>query len=105
MIYTECKLFFEQEGCDRMARRIVFRAEFFREDDLYVGLAPELDVSSFGESLEEAKQSLEDAVEAFVEECEAMGTLEEVLQEAGFDWEGDIWLPRVPVASELLSVS
>ncbi|HNR59118.1 MAG TPA: hypothetical protein PKJ51_11745 [Methanothrix sp.] len=66
------------------------RAEFFREDDLFVGLAPELDVSSFGESLEEAKRSLEEAVLAFVEECEAMGTLEEVLREAGFDWEGDL---------------
>ena len=73
-----------------MARRIVLRAEFFREDDLFVGLAPELDVSSFGESLEEAKRSLEEAVLAFVEECEAMGTLEEVLREAGFDWEGDL---------------
>lgn len=73
-----------------MAPRIVFRAEFFREDDLYIGLAPELDVSSFGESLEEAKRSLEEAVLAFVEECEAMGTLEEVLREAGFDWEGDL---------------
>ena len=71
-----------------MAPRIVFRAEFFREDDLFVGLAPELDISSFGESLEEAKRSLEEAVLAFVEECEAMGTLEEVLREAGFDWEG-----------------
>ncbi len=88
-----------------MTPRIVFRAEFFREDDLFVGLAPELDVSSFGESLEEAKRSLEEAAEAFVEECEAMGTLEEVLREAGFDWEGNTWLPRVPVASELLSVS
>ncbi len=73
-----------------MAPRIVFRAEFFREDDLFVGLAPELDVSSFGERLEEAKRSLEEAVLAFVEECEAMGTLEEVLREAGFDWEGDL---------------
>jgi predicted RNase H-like HicB family nuclease len=73
-----------------MARRIVLRAEFFREDDLFVGLAPELDVSSFGERLEEAKRSLEEAAQAFVEECEAMGTLEEVLREAGFDWEGDL---------------
>ena len=73
-----------------MTKRVVFRAEFFRENDLYVGIAPELDVSSFGESLEEAKRSLEEAVLAFVEECEAMGTLEEVLREAGFDWEGDL---------------
>jgi len=73
-----------------MTKRVVFRAEFFREDDLYVGLAPELDVSSFGESLDEAKLSLKEAVEAFLEECEEMGTLDEVLQEAGFYWQGDL---------------
>jgi predicted RNase H-like HicB family nuclease len=87
-----------------MATRIVFRAEFFREGDLYAGLAPELDVSSFGETIEEAKRSLQEAVEAFIEECEAMGTLVEVLEEAGFGRSGDLWLPRQPIVAELLSV-
>ena len=64
---------------DNMAQRIVFRAEFFREGDLYVGLASELNVSSFGETLDEAKRSLKEAVDGFLEECEAMGTLEEVI--------------------------
>jgi len=86
-----------------MALRIVFRAEFFKEGDLYVGIAPELNVSSFGETLNGAKRSLQEAVEAFIEECAAMGTFEEVLEEAGFDKRGDQWLPRQPVAAELLS--
>ena len=86
-----------------MARQIVFRAEFFRERDLYVGLAPELNVSSFGETLDEAKGSLKEAVEGFLEECETMGTLEEVIQEAGFEKKGSQWLPRQPVAAELLT--
>ncbi|MBZ0169690.1 hypothetical protein MELA_01126 [Candidatus Methylomirabilis lanthanidiphila] len=86
-------------------RRIVYRTEFFKEGDPYVGVAPELDVSSFGETLEEAKQSIQAAVEAFVDECEAMGTLQEVLEEAGFSQKGDTWLPRQPLATELLSVS
>ncbi|MCD6169642.1 MAG: type II toxin-antitoxin system HicB family antitoxin [Candidatus Latescibacteria bacterium] len=86
-----------------MARQIVFRAEFFREGDLYVGLAPELCVSSFGETLEEAERSLEEAVEAFLEECKAMGTLEEVLEEAGFAKKGNQWFPRQPVMAELLT--
>ncbi len=50
-----------------MAERVLFRAEFFRENDLYVGLAPDLEVSSFGDSLEEAKASLREAMEAFLE--------------------------------------
>jgi predicted RNase H-like HicB family nuclease len=84
-------------------RRVVYRAEFFKEDDLYVALAPQLNVSSFGDTLEEAKRAIQEAVEAFVEECERMGTLDEVMEEAGFVRHGDQWLARQPVAAELLT--
>lgn len=84
-------------------QRIVYRAEFFREGEAYVALVPELNVSSFGETLEEAKRSIQEAVEAFVEECERMGTLEEVIEEAGFVKQGDRWLSRQPIAAELLT--
>ena len=67
-----------------MNQDIVVRAEIFREGDLYVGVCPDLDVSSFGETIEEARRSLREALEAFIEECKAMGTLAEVLEEAGF---------------------
>ena len=85
-------------------QRIVYRAEFFKEGDLYVALAPELNVSSLGETLEEARRSIQEAVEAFVEECERMGTLHEVMEEAGFSRKGDRWLPREPLAAEMLTV-
>jgi predicted RNase H-like HicB family nuclease len=77
-----------------MAERIVCRAEFFKEGDVYVGLAPELNVSSFGETLEEARRSLQEAIEALAEVCQAMGTSEEVMEESGFAKKGDSWLPR-----------
>lgn len=84
--------------------RIIVRAEVFREGDLYVAVCPDLDVSSFGESPEEAKRSLREALEAFVEECASMGTLEEVLEEAGFARQDRNWLPRQPVSAELVTV-
>ena len=84
--------------------RITFRAEILQEGDLYVGLCPELNVSSFGETVEEARHSLHEAMEAFIEECEAMGTLEDVVSEAGFVKEHDIWIRRKPVAEEALSI-
>ena len=87
-----------------MKQYIVARAEIFREGDLYVGVCPDLDVSSFGETIEEARQSLREALMAFIEECEAMGTLAEVLQEAGFARQDRSWLPRQPVSAELVSV-
>jgi predicted RNase H-like HicB family nuclease len=48
-------------------QNINIKVEVFREDDLYVALCPLLNVSSYGESVEEAKKSLIEAVEAFVE--------------------------------------
>lgn len=88
---------------DEVAKSVTFRAEFFREDDVYVGLAPELNVSSYGNTLDEAKRSLQEAVDAFLDECAAMGSFAEVMEEAGFERHGDRWLPRQPVSAELLT--
>ena len=87
-----------------MRQRVMYHAEFFREGDLYVALAPELNVSSFGETLDEARRSIQEAVEAFVEECERMGTLNEVMEEAAFVKMDGGWAPRQPVAAEFLAV-
>ena len=88
-----------------MRDTFVFRVEFFKEDHVYVGLCPHLNVSSFGETLPEAKTSLQEAVEAFIEECEAMGTLEAVLEEAGLERQGTKWCPRTPLLQEELAIS
>ena len=61
--------------------KISVRTEIFKEGDLYVALSPELNVSSFGETIEDAKKSIREAIEIFVEECRELGTLEEVLEE------------------------
>jgi len=87
-----------------MRQRIVVRAEIFREGDLYVGLCPDLDVSSFGETIEEARSSLREALEAFLEECDRMGSLSAILEEAGFERSDANWLPRQPIAAELVPV-
>ncbi|MCL4457025.1 MAG: type II toxin-antitoxin system HicB family antitoxin [Nitrospirae bacterium] len=63
---------------------IHLKIEVFKEDDIYVALAPELNISSFGETIEDAKKSLKEAIEAFIEECERMGSLGEVLEESDF---------------------
>ena len=65
--------------------RVEYKAEIFPEVDCFVGLCRELDVSSFGDSPEVAKASLQEAVEAFLEGCEILGTLTEVLEESGFE--------------------
>ena len=44
-----------------------FTAIIQREDNLYVGLCPELDIASQGTSVEEALENLKGAVELFLE--------------------------------------
>jgi predicted RNase H-like HicB family nuclease len=67
-----------------MRRQIQFTCQLFREEDQIVSLCPELNVSSFGETPAEAEAALHEAVTLFLEECERMGTLNEVLEEAGY---------------------
>ncbi len=81
------------------------RVEIFKEGDAYVALSPELNVSSFGETVDEAKKSLKEAVGVFIEECEAMGTLEEVLEESGFSRINNSWESRKPIIEENLALA
>lgn len=75
------------------------------EDDVYVALSPELNVSSFGETIYEAKESIKEAIEAFFEECREMGTLNEVLEESGFLKVENTWQSRQPIAEENLALA
>ena len=81
------------------------KVEIFKENDLYVALSPELNVSSFGETIDEAKDSIKEAIELFLEECREMGTLDEVLEESGFLKMEDAWQSRRPVAEENLALA
>lgn len=83
--------------------KIEFDAIVFQEGDSYVAYSPKLDVSSCGSSVDEAKENLKTAVRLFLEESAKMGTLEDILDEAGYESKGpDHWMaPRV-VATELV---
>jgi predicted RNase H-like HicB family nuclease len=50
-----------------MERVQQFTAIIEREDDGFVALCPELDIASQGDSVEEARQSLAEAIELFFE--------------------------------------
>jgi len=45
-----------------------------------------------------------EAVEAFIEEYEAIGTLEEILEEAGFVRQNGHWMARQPISAELVTI-
>ncbi len=50
-----------------MARRHRFTVMIEREGDGYVSLCPELDIASQGDSVEESKVNLKEAIELFLE--------------------------------------
>lgn len=78
----------------------------FQEDDAFVAYCPELDVSSCGGTVGQAKDMLKTAVRLFLEEAERMGTLTDILEESHYrkDASGR-WLPPKLVATELVSAS
>jgi predicted RNase H-like HicB family nuclease len=77
--------------------KIELSIEYFEENGTIVALCPELQVSSFGSTLEEAERSIMEALDLFFEGCETLGTLEEVLEEAGFRQVDDTWVHRKPI--------
>jgi hypothetical protein len=84
---------------------IEFDSIIFREGNTFVSYSPRLDISSCGNSVEEAKKNLMTAVRLFLEESEKMGTLEEILGEAGYERTDEThWMTPRLVATELMSI-
>jgi len=88
--------------------QVPYTSELFQEDNQIVALCPELSVSSFGSTPAEAVASLQEAVALFLEECQRMGTLEIVLEEAGYHRQPHAlhqWVYRQPMQINRLEVA
>ncbi|HJQ23916.1 MAG TPA: type II toxin-antitoxin system HicB family antitoxin [Blastocatellia bacterium] len=78
---------------------------FFEEGEVIIAHCVPLDVSSCGHNLEEARRNIRDAVAGFLEACEEMGTLVEVLEESGFVKQGEAWIPPALLNTDQLDIS
>jgi predicted RNase H-like HicB family nuclease len=67
------------------ARTILFTEQLTREGEMVVAYCPELDVSTCGYTIEEARTNLQTALRLFIEEAAKMGTLRQILSEAGYN--------------------
>ena len=74
-------------------QQLTYTAQLLKEDDTYVAYAPELDVSSCGDSPDIARHALQEAVTLFLEEAQRSGTLHTILSEAGYRERGGRWEP------------
>jgi len=70
---------------------IPYSVHIFKEGNMYVAYVPELDVSSCGATGDEARRNIREAVQAFLEASAQIGTLGEILDEAGYAREGGRW--------------
>ena len=77
---------------------------YFEEGSVIIAHCVPLDVSSCGRDLEEARRNIRDAVSGFIETCEEMGTLEEVLEESGFVKDGDDWIPPALLSTDSVDI-
>lgn len=64
---------------------IHFTVFVWKEDGAHVAYASDLDVSSCGNSVREAKARLREAVILYLEQAARMGTLGDILSEGGFE--------------------
>jgi len=72
-------------------QNISYTVHMFREGQTYVAYVPELDVASCGSTDEEARKNIRDAVQGFLETSAEMGTLDEILEESGYERTGNAW--------------
>ncbi len=83
---------------------IEYTVQVWQEGKLFVAHAMPLDVMSCGPTPERASQALKEAVELYLGTAAEAGTLDEVLEEAGYEPEGERWISPTCVVLERQSV-
>ena len=89
-------------------RHIEFTSLIFKEGETFVSYCPELRVASCGDTIEETRRRLLEAVRLFLEESQRMGTLQDILHEEGFvprDLTGASWTPPPLIATEHMQLA
>ncbi|MCD6283293.1 type II toxin-antitoxin system HicB family antitoxin [bacterium] len=84
---------------------IEFDSIVFEENGAFVAHCPQLDISSCGKSVDEARANILTAVRLFLEEAARMGTLREILNEAGYMPDNGRERPPKLVSTESMAVS
>ena len=77
--------------------RIVYQIEETRAGKTCQAFCPELVMTGFGDTPEQARQSLQREINLYLEDCENLGILDEVLIEAGFYDNDEVWMSSLVV--------
>jgi len=88
-----------------MTVRIEHTVQVWKEGDTYVARAAPLEVMSCGETPDEARKNLTEAVDLFLKTASAHGTLVEILEECGYVRQGNEWRAPKLLLSETVTQS
>ena len=72
--------------------RIVYEIQESRWSGAYQAFCPELLITGLGDTPEAAREALRSQVTSYLEDCDSLGVLQEVLIEAGFYHNGENWV-------------
>ena len=75
-----------------MIDRVVYQIEESKAGDSFQAVCPELLITAFGDTREDARNALRQQVAEYLEDCDNLGALDEALIEAGFYFDGDVWM-------------
>ncbi|MEK7537080.1 MAG: hypothetical protein AAB584_01390 [Patescibacteria group bacterium] len=77
---------------------------FLREGNSFIAYSPALDLSTSASSFEKARTRFAEAAKLFFEEVIKKGTINEVLQELGWQKHNKEWQPPLIVSQETESI-
>jgi predicted RNase H-like HicB family nuclease len=84
---------------------IEYTVYIWKEGNQFIAHAMPLDVMSSGNTTDEAKKALDEAVHLFLETAEEMGTLKEILEECGYAFVNGKWISPSWIAIERHSMA
>ena len=84
---------------------IPFTVHVFKEGGVFVAHVPELDVSSCGDTADEARQNAKTAVQGYLLTAEEKGTLTEIMEEAGYKPNAGGWSAPEFISLDHLTVN
>jgi len=87
-------------------KKIIATLEMWKEGGMFTSYCPELDVASCGHTPEEAKRNLREVIKIQLEETAKIGTLRDLLAEAGYVIEDEVLKTEKKIVGfEELSIS
>jgi hypothetical protein len=86
-------------------RNVDYTVQIWKEESQFIAQAMPLDVMSSGQPHEDARKAVDEAVGVFLHTAADLGTLDEVLREAGYVLQDGNWTSPAWVAVERHSLA